>query len=116
MTQLHHGIPPLSDLAPVLTNPDLAARAPATCQQGWLDAKELRGAPITAGRLARLEAMTSHYPSVPQVGAPEGDLAAAIERARPAITAACERVKGQRAAKRANLIQYLLGQQPHPTT
>ncbi|WP_353474811.1 hypothetical protein PVT71_14675 [Salipiger sp. H15] len=110
MTQLHHGIPPLSMLAPVLTDPELAFRAPATCQQGWLDAKELRGAPITAGRLARLEAMTSHYPAPPAVTASEDDLAAALERARPAITAACERVKGERAARRARLIQRLLGQ------
>ncbi|WP_353472348.1 hypothetical protein PVT71_13720 [Salipiger sp. H15] len=93
-----------------LTNPGLAVDFPDICQESWLDAKEAQGKPIISERLARLEAMTSHYPAPPVVADREDDLAAVLERARPAITAACERVKGERAARRARLIQRLLGQ------
>ncbi|WP_353475541.1 hypothetical protein PVT71_18395 [Salipiger sp. H15] len=48
---------------------------------------------------------------LPQGHAREAELAAALERARPAIIAACARAKGLRTAHRTRLLQQAFGPQ-----
>ncbi|AWI85150.1 hypothetical protein CEW88_15475 [Alloyangia pacifica] len=101
-----------SAIAAGLTNPELPQSLPSAAHQLWLTAKELHGAPIDGERLQRLEAMPSHYPTAPAGEAALGEVAAGLERARPAISKAVEEARPKHDARRAGFLTRFLPHHP----
>lgn len=62
-----------------LCSPGVIHLAPAAAQSAWLSAKEMRGQPLSAAQLARLERMQSHYPG--HAAIPEAPFVEVIDRA-----------------------------------